>query len=561
MIFRKIFCMFGCMLGVAACAGKLSGTESGGNQGGSGGDEYDGPAYYISSSSGSDSNAGTSPDAPWKTLDRINDETFKPGDRILLKSGDTWNGVTVIDSKFTGTAEEPIVISSYGDGARPRLTAPSAPAGSIVLTINNSDHLVVENLELSNSTGYGIVMGITDGETHGNIVMRNIHTADMPYVGIFFNATQNHDVEIVSCTSERTMHLFAVSGGTNIDVTDCEAEYCHYGGYSIIEVKGGVMKNCKSFYGGQQPAPQGTCGLFLGIVDGYEVVDCEFAYQQRLGTDPDGEGIDFERDNRNVVIRNCHIHDNAGCAIMFYDNGRGSDYENERCTIEDCLFENNHRNPNSPRGFEIHFTHLDENNYGVIRNNTFVLPEGVEFVSTTDPSVTIEGNKLADGTPLVLAPAYSGTPEVRNAGFESPALEFGKYEHRPMGGAWTFRGNSGLARYGSDFNPPPAPEGSQVLFLQGESDVTQWVSLAAGTYKLSCKASYRESSGLGQSMAFYVDGIQVSETFSPDDAAKYTAYESRPFTVEEGVRMVELRSYSKEDKTVFVDDVTLVPVQ
>ena len=561
MIFRKIFCMFGCMLGVAACAGKLSGTESGGNQGGSGGDEYDGPAYYISSSSGSDSNAGTSPDAPWKTLDRINDETFKPGDRILLKSGDTWNGVTVIDSKFTGTAEEPIVISSYGDGARPRLTAPSAPAGSIVLTINNSDHLVVENLELSNSTGYGIVMGITDGETHGNIVMRNIHTADMPYVGIFFNATQNHDVEIVSCTSERTMHLFAVSGGTNIDVTDCEAEYCHYGGYSIIEVKGGVMKNCKSFYGGQQPAPQGTCGLFLGIVDGYEVVDCEFAYQQRLGTDPDGEGIDFERDNRNVVIRNCHIHDNAGCAIMFYDNGRGSDYENERCTIEDCLFENNHRNPNSPRGFEIHFTHLDENNYGVIRNNTFVLPEGVEFVSTTDPSVTIEGNKLADGTPLVLAPAYSGTPEVRNAGFESPALEFGKYEHRPMGGSWTFRGNSGLARYGSDFNPPPAPEGSQVLFLQGESDVTQWVSLAAGTYKLSCKASYRESSGPGQSMAFYVDGIQVSETFSPDDAAKYTAYESRPFTVEEGVRMVELRSFSKEDKTVFVDGVTLVPVQ
>ena len=129
MVFRKIFCMFGCMLGVAACAGKLSGTESGGNQGGSGEDGYDGPAYYISSSSGSDSNAGTSPDAPWKTLDRINDATFKPGDRILLKSGDTWNGVTVIDSKFTGTAEEPIVISSYGDGARPRLTAPAAPAG------------------------------------------------------------------------------------------------------------------------------------------------------------------------------------------------------------------------------------------------------------------------------------------------------------------------------------------------------------------------------------------------------------------------------------------------
>lgn len=563
MTLRKIFCMLSCMLTVSACGGEtpVPGPNEGNQGGNEGGGEGSGPAYYISYSRGSDSNPGTSPDAPWKTLDRINRGTFEPGDRILLKSGDTWNSVTVINSKFTGTAEKPIVISSYGDGAKPRLTAPTAPAGSSILTINNSDHLVVENLEVSNGTGYGLVMGINDGGTHGDIVMRNIHTADMPYVGIWFNAEHNRNVEIVSCTSERTMHLFAVSGGTNIDVTDCKAEYCHYGGYSIIGVKGGTMKNCKSLYGGQEPAPQGTCGLFLGIVDGYEVVDSEFAYQQRLGTDPDGEGIDFERNNRNVVIRNCHMHDNAGCAIMFFESGGGSEQANDHCTIENCRFENNHRNARSPRGFEIHFSHLDDNNYGVIRNNTFDLPEGVMFVSTADPSVTIEGNKLADGTPLVIAPAYTGSPAVANGGFESPALEYGKYEHRPMGGVWTFRGNSGVARYGSDFNPPPAPEGSQVLFLQGASDVTQWVSLAAGSYKLTCKASYRENSGLGQSMAFYVDGRQVSDMFSPADATAYTAYESNPFTVEEGVRMIEIRSFSEEDKTVFVDDIALVPVQ
>ena len=80
-----------------------------------------------------------------------------------------------------------------------------------------------------------------------------------------------------------------------------------------------------------------------------------------------------------------------------------------------------------------------------------------------------------------------------------------------MGGVWTFRGNSGVARYGSDFNPPPAPEGSQALFLQGASDVDQRVLLAAGSYKLTCKAPHPGELGLGQSMAFYVDGRQVSE--------------------------------------------------
>lgn len=100
-----------------------------------------------------------------------------------------------------------------------------------------------------------------------------------------------------------------------------------------------------------------------------------------------------------------------------------------------------------------------------------------------------------------------------------------------------------------------------MLFLQGASDVTQWVSLAAGTYRMTCKASYRESSGLGQSMAFYVDGKQVSDVFSPADATAYEVCESAPFVVEEGIRMIEIRSFSKEDKTAFVDAVTLVPVQ
>ena len=51
-----------------------------------------GTTYYVDSTIGDDSNSGTSPETPWKTLDKVTATTFLPGDTILLKSGSIWNG-------------------------------------------------------------------------------------------------------------------------------------------------------------------------------------------------------------------------------------------------------------------------------------------------------------------------------------------------------------------------------------------------------------------------------------------------------------------------------------
>lgn len=548
-----------CILALFGCSGK--------SQGGSDNEDPDASSdstvrtFYISSSDGSDSNSGISQKSPWKSLGKINNETFKPGDRILLKSGDVWNGCTKIASRLSGNSEKPIVISSYGSGEKPVLTSTTGQGSDAVLTISSCEYVMIENLDIRNCPGYGLIVGDNNITSSRNVTVRNVHTSDMPNVGIFFSNTNNEDIQIISCTSERTMNLFAVSGGKNINLKDCKAQYCGYGGYSIIGVEGGRMENCSSFYGGQNDAPQGTCGLFLGIVDGYEVSNCEFAFQQRHGTDPDGEAIDFERNNSNVIIDSCYLHDNAGCAIMFYDSGGGDIMRNDHCSITNCRIENNHRNALSPRGAEIYFSNLEDNNYGLIANNSFVLPEGVTFVTTADSTVTIENNKTKDGELLTVTPEYSGTPVIRNSSFESPALEAGTFDHRPVGGIWTFRGNSGITIYGSDFNPAPAPDGSQVLFLQGASDASQWISLPKGTYKLACMASYRQSSGTGQDFAFYVDGKKVSDSFQPTDATAYTNYESSAFSVEEGIRLIELKSSINEDKTVFIDNIQISSVQ
>ncbi|HYG77772.1 MAG TPA: right-handed parallel beta-helix repeat-containing protein [Planctomycetota bacterium] len=78
--------------------------------------------YYVDGQSGADSNAGTAPDAAWKTLAKVtaSQNLLQPGDSILLRSGQTFTGPLVLQK--SGTPELPITVSRYGDGEKPELT-------------------------------------------------------------------------------------------------------------------------------------------------------------------------------------------------------------------------------------------------------------------------------------------------------------------------------------------------------------------------------------------------------------------------------------------------------
>src|SRR5947208_16534051 len=45
--------------------------------------------YYVSAT-GNDSASGTSPQAAWKTIARVNAKDFNPGDRVLFQGGKTF---------------------------------------------------------------------------------------------------------------------------------------------------------------------------------------------------------------------------------------------------------------------------------------------------------------------------------------------------------------------------------------------------------------------------------------------------------------------------------------
>jgi hypothetical protein len=93
--------------------------------------------YYVSSSTGNDSNNGTSGATAWQTIAHVNGQAFQPGDSILFKRGDVWNESLVPPS--SGSSGTPIAFDAYGTGAAPNLTGYYAvPPTSWVLVTGNA---------------------------------------------------------------------------------------------------------------------------------------------------------------------------------------------------------------------------------------------------------------------------------------------------------------------------------------------------------------------------------------------------------------------------------------
>lgn len=73
---------------------------------------------YVDATNGNDAWTGTlqdaqSADGPLKTLKKVSDMYFSPGDSVLLKCGQTWNETLVVTS--SGVAGSPITYGAYGD--------------------------------------------------------------------------------------------------------------------------------------------------------------------------------------------------------------------------------------------------------------------------------------------------------------------------------------------------------------------------------------------------------------------------------------------------------------
>ncbi|HVN55035.1 MAG TPA: right-handed parallel beta-helix repeat-containing protein [Anaerolineaceae bacterium] len=86
--------------------------------------------YYVSTSSGSDSNNGLSSAAPFATVTKVNTLNLQPGDRVLFKCGDTWRADPLVINE-SGTPAAPIEFNSYplGCANKPSLSGSKPVTG------------------------------------------------------------------------------------------------------------------------------------------------------------------------------------------------------------------------------------------------------------------------------------------------------------------------------------------------------------------------------------------------------------------------------------------------
>jgi len=290
--------------------------------------------YYISSSSGSDSNDGCSTAAPWQTLTNVNATTFAAGSQILFQDGGSWTGT--LHPLGSGTSGSPIVVSSYGSGSAP-IIAGGGAAEAVYL--DNQSYVTIENLEITNTTTSAAVRsGIevqndTSGILYGiSILNNNIHdilgywsTAENVQPtnssGIAFNLSDSYStngwngVLIQGNTLTKTdaggIYLGSLNGTghsiltsnvtiTNNTLTDSGGNdiVCVYCSAPVVEYN--VATNSGYRYSG--------AGFWTALSNNGIWQYNEISRQWRNLWD--GEAFDIDHDNDGTVIQYNYTHDN-----------------------------------------------------------------------------------------------------------------------------------------------------------------------------------------------------------------------------------------------------------
>ena len=104
--------------------------------------------YHLDCQSGRDQNDGLSPATAWQTLTRANQQTYGPGDSLLLKRGCLWQGPG-FKARGNGNALAPITLADYGPTSLPLPNIDGVGPHEPAVLLQNVQHWTVRNRDLT----------------------------------------------------------------------------------------------------------------------------------------------------------------------------------------------------------------------------------------------------------------------------------------------------------------------------------------------------------------------------------------------------------------------------
>lgn len=319
-----------------------------------------GRKIYFANSSNS-LNADGSEENPYQSLEDIKKLTLIPGDEVLFKCGDTFEG-NLAFTNVSGEDQNPITFTSYGEGEKPIIYSKSMTA----MSFEKSSNIVVKGLKVkvdgvsrthaSGECRYGIKFNynyvgqekyrniyILDNEVEGNGTQMNLmgisidsmesthekapdHVLTNCY--ILNNTVHNLGRSGIKCSgwlaNERTnqnnssMTLYENFHFDNNHVYDIGCIGIYIVGCTNSTMNRNLVHNIGVYIQDENKAIQtmeGECGIMaLGTdtcdIQFNEVYDC---YDQ--GTGFDAMGIDIDWNTTNVNVQYNYLHDCQGPGV------------------------------------------------------------------------------------------------------------------------------------------------------------------------------------------------------------------------------------------------------
>jgi hypothetical protein len=307
-------------------------------------------ADYHIASGGDDSAAGTSPETAWRTLARTDRHSFVPGDRLLLRGGDGFEGNLVLGADDAGTPERPVTVGSYGRGR----AVIRAGEGTAVLA-ENAGGIVIRDLVLvgkartaNKGSGVKVINTLPGGKRLKSVRIENVEASGFGREGIFVGGAPAdrsrsgfEDVVISGCTARDNAlcgiyvtgagdpkaetyanKSVAIRGCTAADNTGDPDYLKNHSGSGILldDCDGGRIEECLAYGNGSlcNCTIGGPVGIWAHAADKVVIERCA-SFSNRTGKGLDGGGFDFDGGVTNSVMQYNYSADNDGPGFMLYN--------------------------------------------------------------------------------------------------------------------------------------------------------------------------------------------------------------------------------------------------
>ncbi|WP_297337602.1 right-handed parallel beta-helix repeat-containing protein [Algoriphagus sp.] len=189
--------------------------------------------YYFHPRKGSDAQSGLSAEEAFQNLSKIQSLELKPGDRILLASGEEFKGSILID-KFKGIKETPLIIQSFGNSELPFALINAAGEEAGVL-IQNSAHIQVKNLRIqANGKGnteasfpmrVGVLVRSTMGSSTSNILLEELQIEQIFYESVGFQRGES-EVKTANGTQKYGWGIRLMANGPDQEIEQVVIKNC-----------------------------------------------------------------------------------------------------------------------------------------------------------------------------------------------------------------------------------------------------------------------------------------------------------------------------------------------